>query len=115
MNEDDRQRFRDLLAARERELRSLSGDAAEARRPVELDQQSVGRLSRQDALQQQAMAKAQDARRAGELLRIKATLERIDAGEFGECVECGEPIAMKRLEINPTTEICVACASGGGA
>ncbi len=98
------------LEDRRRELRMLSDMASESRGAVELDQQSVGRLSRQDALQQQAMAKAQDARRAGELRRIERALQRLDAGEYGFCGDCGEPIGGKRLEIDPLAELCIGCA-----
>lgn len=110
MNKADAEYFRQLLAARREELLTLSGASAEKRKPVELDQQSVGRLSRQDALQQQAMQNAQEARRAGELKKIDAALMRIKEGEFGYCNECGEEIARKRLEIDPTTARCIACA-----
>lgn len=102
--------FQAQLEARRAELKDLSEGAADARKPVELDQQSVGRLSRQDALQQQAMAKAQDARRVMEIRKIDAAFARIKAGEFGWCSECGEVIVAKRLEIDPTLEMCVNCA-----
>ena len=111
MNERDQEFFRQLLTARREDLIALSGASAEKRKPVELDQQSVGRLSRQDALQQQAMQNAQEARRVGELKKIDAALMRIDDGEFGYCSECGEEIARKRLEIDPTTARCIACAA----
>ena len=103
--------FRNLLEARRAELLALSNAAKDARKPVELDQQSIGRLSRQDALQQQAMAKAQDARRAGELRRIEAALKRIDEGDYGYCAECGEPIPEKRLNIDLTATRCAGCAA----
>ncbi len=91
-----------------------SGDeiSAEDRRTVELDQQSVGRLSRMDALQRQAMAAAQSRRRSAERQRIRAALDRIDAGEFGYCEDCGEEIAPKRLDLDPTVTRCISCASG---
>ena len=98
------------LLALKAELEGLSAMAADARRPVSLDQQSVGRLSRQDALQQQAMAQAQERRRANDLKRIDAALRRLDEGEYGYCAACGDPIAPKRLEIDPLAERCVACA-----
>ena len=104
-------KFRILLQVRQAELTELSDGAAGARKAVELDQQVMGRLSRQDALQQQAMAKAQDARRLAEIKRIDAALLRIEEGDYGYCAECGETIAEKRLEIDPTAELCVACAS----
>ena len=78
---------------------------------VHLDQQSVGRLSRMDVLQGQALAKAGKERAQRQLQMIEAALMRIDNDEYGECVECGEPINPKRLAIDPTTLHCVDCAS----
>ncbi len=111
MNEADIVFFRALLLKRRDELQAQSSASAEKRKPVELDQQSVGRLSRQDALQQQAMQNAQEARRTAELLRIDAALARIEDGEFGYCAECGEEIARARLETDPTIARCVGCAA----
>jgi len=91
-----------LLAAGE----ATAGDRA----PVTLDQQSVGRLSRMDALQVQAMAKAQGARRAQRLKLIDAALARMESGDYGFCAECGEDIPVKRLEVDPTFTRCVDCA-----
>lgn len=101
---------RERLLALKAELEALSREAAEDRKPVELDQQSVGRLSRQDSLQVQAMAKAADARRAQEIRRIDAALQRVEDGEYGFCVACGEDIEPKRLEIDPAAPRCAACA-----
>jgi DnaK suppressor protein len=92
------------------ELVHASETTAEEQRPVELDQQSVGRVSRMDALQVQAMAQALEARRQGRLLRIEAALRRLDAGDYGLCEECGDEIPAKRLEIDPAIERCVDCA-----
>lgn len=102
--------FRQRLLERQQELAALSDAATDARKPVELDQQSIGRLSRQDALQQQAMAKAQEARRAVELRKIKDALKRIDEDEFGWCAECGEAIDARRLDIDTTAVQCAPCA-----
>ena len=98
------------LEALREEILALSQTAAEDRKPVGLDQQSVGRLSRQDSLQVQAMAKAAEARRAGELRRVEAAIERLEDGEYGYCVECGEAIDPKRLEIDPAAPRCRDCA-----
>ena len=80
--------------------------------PVELDQQSVGRLSRMDAMQRQAMAQATARRRAARRGRITAALRRIDDDEFGYCQDCGEDIPKDRLTLDPTTPTCVSCAKG---
>ena len=83
-----------------------------SRGTVTLDQQSVGRLSRMDALQQQAMAKATHARRQAQVQRAKAALLRIEDGEFGYCLECGEEISRKRLDHDPSLALCITCARG---
>ncbi|MEM9676774.1 MAG: TraR/DksA C4-type zinc finger protein [Pseudomonadota bacterium] len=98
------------LAALRADLEALSALSAEARDPVALDQQSVGRLSRMDAMQQQAMNQATDAKRKRDLVRIEAAERRLRDGEYGFCEDCGEPIPDGRLAIDPMAERCVACA-----
>ena len=106
--ESIRERLLALLATLDEE-----GDlGAEDRAIVTLDQQSVGRLSRMDALQRQAMAAANARRRAAERQRINAALQRLDEGEFGYCQDCGEDIAPARLELDPAVALCVNCARG---
>ncbi|WP_109261257.1 TraR/DksA family transcriptional regulator [Hyphobacterium indicum] len=106
----------DLTAARQRlldlkeELLALSRSGQDDRKPVVLDQQSVGRLSRLDSMQVQAMARAADARRAMAIRQIDAALIRMDEGEYGWCVECGEEIVPKRLDSDPAAPRCSACA-----
>jgi DnaK suppressor protein len=112
MTKDDVIRAR--LEALRNELNSLMAASSEDRKPVELDQQSVGRLSRQDSLQVQAMALAADARRAAELKRIDGALARLEAGEYGYCIDCGEAIAPRRLDIDPTILRCTDCARESG-
>jgi DnaK suppressor protein len=105
--------FRAALIERQRELEELSRISAEARAAVELDQASVGRVSRIDAIQQQEMALASERSRTNELARIKAALARIEDGDFGFCMKCGERIAEKRLRFDPSLATCVDCAAGG--
>lgn len=93
------------------ELQALDGEAAEARATVELDQSRVGRLSRMDALQGQAMNNAIAARRRQKLLAIEAALERLTDEEFGYCIKCGDEIALKRLELDPTVATCAGCSN----
>lgn len=106
----DRSEIRARLEALKAELEQ-SADASEANRaPVELDQQSVGRLSRIDAMQVQAMAIATEQRRKAELARVEAAMERLDSDEFGFCEICCEEIAPARLELNPAVTTCIGCA-----
>lgn len=102
--------WRERLLALQREIEDLAESSAESRKPVELDQASVGRLSRMDAIQGQAMAMASQRRRQDELLRIRAALRRIEDGEYGFCSVCGNEIAPARLALDPATPTCVSCA-----
>lgn len=85
---------------------------AEDRGTVVLDQQSVGRLSRMDAMQRQAMAQATMRRRAARMARIEGALARIEVGEFGYCQDCGEEIDKARLDLDSTVPACMSCARG---
>ena len=102
--------FRRQLEKRRQELLGLAETRKSSQETVELDQTRQGRLSRMDALQGQAMARAAEARAAVEMRKIEAALARCDAGDYGYCLECGEEIAQRRLEFDPTTMFCIACA-----
>lgn len=111
VNAADVARFRQRLLARQAELLAVADTADAAADTVELDQTRVGRLSRMDALQQQAMSRENQRRRALELRRIVEALSRVKEGEYGYCVECGNEIAENRLEIDPAAPLCIRCAS----
>jgi DnaK suppressor protein len=102
------------LEARKAELERVSESADESRRTVELDQTRQGRLSRIDALQGQEMSKAAERRRQLELKRIESAFQRMRDGEYGYCVTCGDEIALKRLQADPTTPLCIDCAEESG-
>jgi DnaK suppressor protein len=92
------------------QIERLDQSSAEGRKTVKLDQTSVGRLSRMDALQQQALAQETQRRRVQRRKRIEETLNRIDQEDFGYCEKCGEPISRMRLELDWTVRTCVRCA-----
>ena len=99
------QRIIDQLSALEQD--NALGQSSQAL--VTLDQQSVGRLSRMDALQ--AMAQATQNRRHVLRRGLLSALQRLKDDNFGFCEDCGEDIAPKRLEFNPTVLLCVGCVS----
>ena len=103
--------FRQRLLRKQQELDALRQTGADAARVVELDQTSVGRLSRMDALQGQAMSQEQGRRRVVEQRKIAAALRRLAAGDFGYCSSCDEPIALPRLEFDPAVTLCIDCAT----
>ena len=47
-----------------------------------------------------------------EIRMIVAALARIEAGEYGDCVKCGEEISVERLDLLPATPFCRVCAPG---
>ncbi|WOF44758.1 TraR/DksA C4-type zinc finger protein [Sphingopyxis indica] len=102
-----------LLKAQLQALDEEDALGREGTAPVTLEQDSVGRLSRIDAMQMQAMALAQQRRRASQRRQVEAALQRIETGEFGYCINCGEEIAEARLRNNPAIATCVTCAGGG--
>ncbi len=95
----------------QRQLQGLQETSEAAAGVVELDQTSVGRLSRMDALQGQAMSKETGRRRQLELQKIAAALRCIENGEYGDCLSCDEPIAPKRLVLDPAATLCIDCAN----
>jgi len=112
MNETERDKFREIIRLRLDELDEDDANGAAGQATVELDQQAVGRLSRMDALQNQAMANASHARRQVQKTRLKAALKRMAGNEFGYCEDCGDDIAIKRLEFDPAASKCIQCAKG---
>lgn len=112
MNEIELAGFTAKIQARLAEIADHSAAEKDAQAIVELDQQAVGRLSRMDALQNQAMAKAQQANRDIETRRLQAAMIRIQEGEFGYCEDCGDEIPKGRLNLDLAATKCVSCASG---
>ena len=103
-------RFRRLLEEQRRALLDIAAAGEQGAATVELDQTRVGRVSRMDALQQQAMSQEAKRRREVALRNIELALARMDAGDYGFCDDCGEEIPPGRLEIDPAGPLCVDCA-----
>lgn len=103
--------LRALLLSHRKKLSELLDHSGESTGPVTLDQQSVGRVSRIDAIQQQQMALA-SRKQAGDMLRrTELALRRIDDAVYGDCQQCGEPIAYARLQAQPFASLCIDCQS----
>jgi DnaK suppressor protein len=103
--------YKELLLALKQTLLRAQETGDQAEQTVELDQTRMGRLSRMDALQAQAMSKETGRLRRQKLLQIESALKRIEGDDFGYCQECGEDIAPARLEVDPTVQLCITCAS----
>ena len=95
----------ELGDALRRTLRSTN----EAAGTVHLDQSAVGRVSRIDAIQQQAMAQEQLRRNELRLKQVAVALQAFEDDEYGWCKKCGEPIGYGRMKARPETVVCVPC------
>ena len=96
------ERLEDLTAGMEHQKKEAA--------PVELDQTRVGRLSRMDAMQQQAMSQAVARLTDLERQRIQSALGRMESGDYGYCVICDEEIIEGRLRFDPSVLTCISCA-----
>lgn len=113
MNKTKLNAYKKRLLTLQDELSHIVDVTKASRKPVELDQTSVGRLSRMDAMQAQAMQLETGRRREQELQRIESALKRIEADDFGYCASCDEKIEEKRLSHDPTFPTCIGCAQSG--
>jgi RNA polymerase-binding transcription factor DksA len=52
---------------------------------------------------------AQRQRDADELALVEGALRRLDAGTYGDCAQCGEPIPLTRLRVQPAAIRCAGC------
>ena len=102
--------FKRMLLSELQEVKNIVKKTAEDRAPVELDQQSVGRLSRMDAMQQQSMEKAKQVRRIERIKLINVALKRLESGDYGFCLNCDAHISHGRLKLDPTFSLCIDCA-----
>lgn len=82
-----------------------------AARPVKLDQTSVGRLSRIDAIQNQSLTQGLQARERTKASQLTEALQRLENGTYGVCTGCANPIRFERLALFPEALTCSACAS----
>lgn len=105
------EKFKTLLLERRQTLLKAKNEGEAAAQTVELDQTRIGRISRMDALQAQAMQQESNRRRNQEINNIRVALQRIDEGDYGFCLQCGDQIAKQRLEYNPVVSYCIVCAT----
>jgi len=100
----------------ETEMENLAIDIKkhqESSAPVAPDN-AIGRLTRMEAINAKNISEASLRNAQLRLQKLKAALKRIEKEEFGECLECGENINLKRLESVPEAIICIDCAKKSG-
>ena len=106
----DLPRFEALLEQRIADLLQLLDGTETRSQSVELDQSKVGRLSRMDALQQQAMADAVRGRATREHSRLLAAIRRCRDGDTVIALSVVSPSPSGDLS-STTHPLCIGCAS----
>ena len=106
----DKSDIRKKLLKLRNDLLQTEQTGNEAAETVELDQSRLGRLSRMDALQAQALSVESKRRRVIRIQQIDSALQRNDGGTYGFCLHCEYEIAPKRLEVDPAALLCINCA-----
>jgi RNA polymerase-binding transcription factor len=97
-----------LLLNLKAETEGLIQSSAASSQIVDLGQ-PIGRLSRMDALQQQAMAKANSNGLKKSLQLIESALQAFRQERYGDCRRCEEPIGYPRLKARPESPFCLEC------
>jgi len=111
LSEEQIKIFRNTLLENRKVLMTAIEGETESSKIVELDQSTMGRLSRMDALQGQAMTQETKLRHEEGLRNISSALSRIESGDYGYCLKCDERISTARLEVDPAASLCIQCAS----
>ena len=106
MNKKEVEFFRDLLNQRIQELRSEAGKTVDDMDDDENFPDPSDRASMES--NRNSVLRIRDRERKL-IFKIQQALQRLDAGEFGICEECGEEIAMERLKARPVTTLCIEC------
>lgn len=108
-------RFLDLLDRREKQLRALLAEEA-AQEQAQADAQPHGQdvtdfkeMAEEETMN--AVHEMQHAHAVAELEAVVAARHRLEAGQYGLCQSCGEPIELRRLEAVPTALRCIRCQS----
>jgi DnaK suppressor protein len=100
--------LRELLECRLRDLRSEIGHEESARRDAALDE-GFDTKDRAEREQSSVVADGEEQRDWNEAAGIERALRRLDRGDYGVCLDCGEPIPIQRLLVQPAAELCVSC------
>lgn len=106
----DTKRFHKLLAKKRGEL--LNSATTQARLELlQLQEEELSDEADNAAQTVQHEVASRFAERDHTLLaQIDEALSRIQEGSFGDCEYCGEPIAERRLEVQPWARYCVVHA-----
>jgi len=101
--------LRDALEFRLAELRAAV-HAEEMARRATIEVTDVDDAEEEAEREQMGdIEEAEERRDFAEMQRVEAALHRLAVGRYGDCTECGEPINVQRLLVQPAVERCADC------
>lgn len=109
MDESKKAELRTRIEQELKDLQQSISSLEDQTKPVAPDQ-SLGRLTRLDNMNNQAVARDSLSKARMRMLKLQRALEHMDDPDFGYCEECGEEIPLRRLMLLPESTMCVACA-----
>ena len=102
------ERFKKLLGTQHRDLRAGMAQA-DFNNPIAQHDYGKDEGDRANTSLAREIHVGKKSRDRALLAAVHAAIERINAGTFGECLNCGQDINVKRLEALPWAKYCITC------
>ncbi len=109
MNQEEKKAFRQKILATLKQVRVDIENLEELTKPIP-PENSIGRVSRMDAINNKSVNEANLRRSRMKLTRLETALQKLDLPKFGICTRCNKPIKAARLMYMPESTCCVRCA-----
>ena len=111
LNTTQIQAFQSRLQQREQqllqELADAKGEREQAQDAEDLPREPDANQTRESS--DREVRHAEQLRDQHELQDVRAALQRIADGSYGECIDCGQSIALARLQAFPSAKRCIQC------
>lgn len=110
MTVEERADLKVKMLAKVKEIEKDIEDLEELTKPI-APENSIGRISRMDAIHNKSINEAALRTSRGKLSGLRHALTKIDKEDFGTCTKCGNQINPRRIMIMPESSRCVKCAA----
>lgn len=109
LNPQERTQIKTRIKDDIEEALSLIAELEELTQPI-APNDAIGRLSRMDAINNKSVNEHLLIKAQSRLVKLQASLNRVEQLDYGLCKSCKNPIPVNRLIMLPETEKCVNCA-----
>lgn len=109
MTDQEKQKIRIKIAGLILQSKDDIEDIEKNTQPIS-PENSIGRVSRMDAIQNKSVMEAALRNKKAKLSKLKVALANIDKDDFGTCSMCANPIQQGRLIFMPESTRCIRCA-----